>query len=106
MIGYRIRQLVPMVSVLSMLRRPWTAPTLYGNRLSFIFSGPPALRGEDSSRVQLLAVHPFALDRDEYYRFTGGDTVAQMRINDRTLNIVRVHVEPLDSVKHAVGVFG
>src|SRR5580692_6445783 len=26
-IGYRIRQLVPMVSVLSLLQRPWTAPT-------------------------------------------------------------------------------
>lgn len=101
-IGYRIRQLVPMISVLSMLRRPWTAPTLYGNRLSFIFSGPPGLRGADSSRVQLLAVHPFAEDRDEYYRFTGGDTVAQMRIGERTLNIVRVHVEPVDSVRHAV----
>ncbi len=101
-VGYRIRQLVPMISVLSMLRRPWTAPTLYGNRLSFIFSGPPALRTQDSTRVGLLAVHPFALDRDEYYRFTGGDTVAQMRIGERTLNIVRVHVEPVESGNHAV----
>lgn len=101
-IGYRIRQLVPMVSVLSVLRRPWTAPTLYGNRLSFIFSGPPALRGVDSTRLSLLAVHPFALDRDDYYRFTGGDTVAQMRIGERTLNIVRVHVEPVASDRHAV----
>jgi hypothetical protein len=101
-IGYRIRQLVPMISVLSMLRRPWTAPTLYGNRLSFIFSGPPALRATDSSRVQLLAVHPFAFDRDDYYRFSGGDTVAQMRVGDRTLNIVRVHVEPVQSDRHAV----
>ncbi len=101
-VGYRIRQLVPMISVLSMLRRPWTAPTLYGNRLSFIFSGPPALRAQDSTRIGLLAVHPFALDRDEYYRFTGGDTVAQMRIGERTLNIVRVHVEPVESGRHAV----
>jgi hypothetical protein len=101
-VGYRIRQLVPMISALSMLRRPWTAPTLYGNRLSFIFSGPPALRGTDSTRATLLAVHPFALDRDEYYRFTGGDTVAQMRVGERVLNIVRVHVEPVETGQHAV----
>jgi hypothetical protein len=101
-VGYRIRQLVPMISVLSMLRRPWTAPTLYGNRLSFIFSGPPELRSGDTTRAQLLAVHPFAFDRDEYYRFTGGDTVAQMKIGERTLNIVRVHVEPVESDQHAV----
>jgi hypothetical protein len=101
-IGYRIRQLAPMISVLSMLRRPWTAPTLYGNRLSFIFSGPPALRAVDSTRVRLLAVHPFALDREEFYRFTGGDTVTQMRIGERILNVVRVHVEPVESGRRAV----
>ena len=101
-IGYRIRQLVPMVSVLSMLQRPWTAPTLYGNRLSFIFSGPPGLGAADSSRVRLLAVHPFAVDRDEFYRFTGGDTVTQMRVGDRVLNVVRVHVEPVESAPRAV----
>jgi hypothetical protein len=91
-----------MISVLSMLRQPWTAPALYGNRLSFIFSGPPALRAVDSTRVRLLAVHPFALDRDEFYRFTGGDTVAQMRVGERILNVVRVHVEPVESGRHAV----
>jgi hypothetical protein len=101
-LGYRIRQLVPMVSVLSMLQRPWTAPTLYGNRLSFIFSGPPGLGASDSSRVRLLAVHPFAVDRDEFYRFTGGDTVTQMRVGDRVLNVVRVHVEPIESAPRAV----
>ncbi len=100
-VGYRIRQLVPMVSTLSLLRQTWTAPTLYGNRLSLIFSGPPS-RGADASRVGLLAVHPFALDREEFYRFTGGDTVAQMRIGERMLNVVRVHVEPRDSIPRAM----
>jgi hypothetical protein len=101
-IGYRIRQLVPMVSVLSMLQRPWTAPTLYGNRISFIFGGPPQLGAADSSRVRMLAVHPFAVDRDAFYRFTGGDTVTQMRVGERVLNVVRVHVEPIASAPRAV----
>jgi hypothetical protein len=42
----------------------------------------------------IVAVHPFAEDRDQLYRFSGGDTVVTIRPGSREIPIVRVHVEP------------
>jgi hypothetical protein len=48
-----------------------------------------------------IAVPPFAADRERYYRFTGGDTVATLRVGAggagdaaRAIPIVRLYVEP------------
>jgi hypothetical protein len=39
-------------------------------------------------------VHPFARDRDAYYRFSGGDTVATLHVGSRQIPIVRLRVHP------------
>jgi len=93
-VGYRARQLSPMVSAMTILPRPWTAPALYGDRLSLVFGGQPSFRSGDTTRTPIPAVHPFAEDRDEYYTFAGGDTAATMTVGTRTLHVVRIVVEP------------
>ena len=52
-------------------------------------------RSKPSARDTLRAVHPLAVDRDRYYHFSGGDTVAVLRSRDRGIPIVRVHVRPV-----------
>ncbi len=37
-------------------------------------------------------VHPFASDRERFYRYTGGDTVLFLRLTDRTVPLIRVGV--------------
>ena len=37
-------------------------------------------RRERNRRDTLTVVHPFAADRDQYYRFSGGDTVTMLRV--------------------------
>src|SRR3569833_125279 len=72
--------------------RGWTVPSLYGERLSL---GVYFNRRSRGNRDTLVAVHPFARDRDTYYRFSGGDTVATLRAgNGRQIPIVRIHVRP------------
>ena len=95
LVASRARQLAPMVSALSMIPRPWTAPTLFGNRMSLMFGGPPSLRQSDTARRNVPAVHPFAEDRAQFYRFSGGDTVASIRNGNIVLRIVRIDVEPI-----------
>ncbi|MBC8088892.1 MAG: hypothetical protein H7Z40_16630 [Phycisphaerae bacterium] len=95
-VGYRARMLGPSISALNILPRPWTAPALYGNRLSLLFGGAPSLRTADTIRRAMPAVHPFADDRAEFYRYSGGDTVTNIRISaDRSIPIVLIFVEPI-----------
>jgi hypothetical protein len=93
--GFRTQAMSQLFTSLGFMRDPWTAPILYGNRLSILF-------GRDTSRAavrrqlrrRMTAVHPLATDRDQYYRFQGGDTVITMRTGGQALPIVRVLVEP------------
>ena len=125
-VGYRSQTVGVPYSALS-FARSWTLPSLYGDRLSLgvemtgmtstqrsrrvrpdsvtplpADSGPA--RGgvvvRDRQRVQpLRAVHPLAGDRDRFYRFSGGDTVATLRSHGREIPIARVHVVPVfDSI--------
>src|SRR5262249_27611323 len=65
-VGYRSQSVGVPYSALSIVRG-WTIPSLYGERLLLgAYFGPPR-RGRD----QLVTVHPFAEDRDKYYRFSG-----------------------------------
>lgn len=102
MIGYRARQLGPMFSALTIVPRPWTAPTLYGDRMSLMFGGGPSFGTPDSLRRQMPSVHPFAADRERYYRFSGGDTVAKIRSGTRIVPVVRVDVEPREGKHDAI----
>jgi len=95
-VGYRARLLGPSISVLNILPKPWTAPALYGNRLSLLFGGAPSLMSADTTRRNMPAVHPFADDRAEFYRFSGGDTVATIKLAPGAeIPLVRIMVEPI-----------
>ena len=87
-VGYRAQNVGVPYSTLSLVRG-WTVPTLYGERLTL-----GAYFSRARRRDTLVAVHPFAADRDEYYRFTGGDTVATLRAGSRTITVVRIHARP------------
>jgi hypothetical protein len=88
-IGYRSQSVGVPYSTLSIVRA-WTVPSLYGERLSL---GTYFTRDRPADDT-LIAVHPFAADRDKYYRFTGGDTVAILRSGTRSIPMVRVRVHP------------
>ena len=87
-IGYRSQAVGVPYSSLSIVRG-WTVPTLYGERLSM-----GAYMTRVNQRDTLIAVHPFAADRDRYYRFSGGDTVATLRVGGRIVPIARIRVSP------------
>lgn len=95
--GYRSQSAGFPVSMLEIVRG-WSLPMLYGQRLLIGIeggrapgdSGGPRRRRAD----QLLAVHPFAGDRDQYYRYSGGDTVAVLATATRRIPLVRINVSP------------
>lgn len=104
-VGYRSESVGVPYSAMS-FARSWTIPYLYGDRLTlgvdFSTSGSrqrPDTAGRkrqhDRAGDTLHAVHPLALDRERYYRYSGGDTIALLRSRERTIPIVRVHVRPV-----------
>jgi hypothetical protein len=119
-IGYRSESVGVPYSALS-LARSWTIPSLYGNRLTLGVDvarmgaserGPPKSKG-DSIKTRprsqpLRAIHPLAFDRERFYRFSGGDTIAFLRSRGRVVPIARVRVTPVfDSAARAerIGAF-
>lgn len=111
-VGYRSQSVGVPYSALS-FARGWTIPYLYGDRLTLgvdfgeFGSGRTRPRTDSSTHDSastrkasdtVHAVHPLAADREQFYRFRGGDTVAILRSGQREIPIVRVHVVPvLDS---------
>ena len=103
--AYRGRLAGPSISSLAVLKKAWTIPTLYGNRLALFF-GQDSVTGplyEDIAGAptagrlpsgSTLAVHPFAPRREKVYEFTGGDTVATITTRDRVVTVIRVLVTP------------
>jgi len=92
-IGYRSQSIGSLVSMMSFVNG-WTEPSLYGERLTLgVQIGPVTPPGRRQSTF-IVAVHPFAADRQQYYRFSGGDTVVVMHTLGRTIPIVRLHVTP------------
>jgi hypothetical protein len=99
--GYRTQSTgfpVSMVGVIS----NWTVPMLYGQRLllGLDFSNPEDAntRRRPQRRDTIRAVHPFAADRELYYRFTGGDTIGTITTLDRRVRVVRILAHPRLSV--------
>jgi hypothetical protein len=101
-VGYRAQSLGAPYSALTFTRM-YSVPTLYGSRLAVgMNDGIPRNRSdsnfrrriqrEDSAagRQPFRAVHPLAPDRDRYYRFTGGDTIATISSAGRSIRVVRV----------------
>jgi hypothetical protein len=101
-VGYRSQSVGVPYSALSIVRG-WTIPSLYGERLRLGASFGPARAGD--TRDQIIAVHPFARDRDEYYHFAGGDTVTVLRAGDRSIPIVRIRVTPRVTSGRRLGLF-
>ncbi len=106
-VGFRSQSMGAPYSALTFTRM-YTVPTLYGNRLVVgMNDGLPRSRRDtvatrraiqkDSAagRERFRAIHPLAVDRDDYYRFTGGDTVATLFVNDRQIRLLRVSVDPI-----------
>jgi len=87
-VGYRSQSVGVPYSALSIVRA-WTVPSLYGERLSL-----GAYLARSRTGDTLIAVHPFAADRDSFYRFTGGDTVTTLRVGERRIPIARIRVRP------------
>jgi hypothetical protein len=98
-VGYRSQNVGVPYSTLSIVRG-WTIPTLYGDRLSL-----GAYIAGANRRDTLIAVHPFATDRDQYYRYSGGDTVAVLRIGARRIPIARIRVRPFFTGRTPLGAF-
>ena len=94
-VGYRSQGVGVPYSTLSFLRG-WTEPSLYGERvrLGAEFVGTRDSTTSKARRDTVIAVHPFAADRDGYYRFSGGDTVTVLRSGTRVITVVRLHVVP------------
>jgi hypothetical protein len=86
------------VSAVGLFRQAWAVPILYGNRITLLFGLQDSTRRNGPGRRRradvVVAVHPFADDRAQVYRFSGGDTVVTIRPGGREIPIVRVHVEP------------
>lgn len=118
-LGYRAQQMGLTVSMLSIMREGWINPVLYGNRLrgranpsrdaddGTTPAGAKRTRrpGRGASTDSIIVVHPLAVDRERYYRYSGGDTVVTLRPGGRTIPIVRVHVEPRTDIADTATVF-
>jgi hypothetical protein len=95
-IGYRSQSLGLTISAAGLFRQAWTVPILYGNRISLLF-GQDSMRPRSVRRKRsdiVVAVHPFAADRDEVYHFSGGDTIVIIHPGGRSIPVVRIQVKP------------
>ncbi len=97
-VGYRSQSVGVTISAVGLFRQAWVVPILYGNRMTLLFGEQDSTRRNNAGRRRrsnvVVAVHPFADDRDRLYRFSGGDTVVTIRPGGRDIPIVRIHVEP------------
>lgn len=105
-VGYRSQTVGVPYSTLS-FARSWTLPHLYGERLTLGLdlgssaaqerrsdSAAPSGSGHARARTGVRAVHPLAADRERYYTYRGGDTIATLHSAGRAIPIVRVDVVP------------
>jgi hypothetical protein len=110
-IGHRAQQAGLTLSMLSIAPTGWVQPTLYGSRFrlrrnvssdtSAVVRRSGARDGSDTMPV----VHPLAPDREQWYRFSGGDTTLTVRLQDRSIPIVLVRVRPREDLTVPVVLF-
>lgn len=107
-VGFRSQSIGVPFSALSFVHG-WTVPLLYGNRLRLGIEGSSGggivVNRGHTRRDTIPIVHPFAPDRERYYRFSGGDTVAVLTTTGRAVPIVRIRVEPRFDDAHRVAGF-
>jgi hypothetical protein len=93
LIGYRSQTLGASFSGLSFFDVPWVVPILYGERIDLVRTGGP-IYAEGGALLRRRALHPFAVTREQVYRYSGGDTVDVIVLPERRIPIVRIRVEP------------
>lgn len=107
--GYRSQAIGTTFATLGFLRVGWAIPSLYGNRLALLFGRDTTeevrRRRDRRGGDPMYAVHPLADDRDQYYRYSGGDTVVTMHVDGRDIPIVRVEVGLRDDVPNRSVIF-
>jgi hypothetical protein len=103
-VGYRAQSMGSPFSALSFVGG-WTVPTLYGERLELGVEPVATRRPRRDAPDSLHVVHPLAQDRDHFYRFSGGDTVAILHTVSGDVPIARVHVVPISDTTLRLGVF-
>jgi len=128
-VGQRLLPGGGVVSLLTGAEVGWLQPSLYGNRLRVRSQERPQERSRERSPERsregeqagapkrsrraarddgadtLPAVHPLADDRDRFYRFDGGDTVAVISTGARRIPVVSVRVTPRPEVAERVLLF-
>ena len=95
-VGYRSQTIGSPISMMSFVNS-WTEPSLYGDRLMLgvQIGAPDSIRRRPRRGSDLIVgVHPFAADHEQYYRYSGGDTVLVMHTLGRTIPIVRLRATP------------
>ena len=96
-IGYRSYSGSIPLSRLALLRMGWMVPTLAGPRLLLITqSGTGSANYNEAPRGLVapeIVVHPLAGDRDNFYRFEGGNPVRRS-IDDADREVLAVEVMP------------
>src|SRR4051812_7289086 len=92
-VGYRSQSIGPTFSLMSFFGG-WTVPTLYGNRLQLGVTSSSDPNTVVNASRQSLAVHPLALNRDQYYVFAGGDTAVTLYSSARRIPIAHIRVTP------------
>ena len=122
-VGYRATQLSIAPSIVGVSESAWTVPSLYGNRI-LLLSGIDSVRRSRRDSVRharamkdsagaaraarnrvYLAEHPLGEERDRFYTFSGGDTVARVIVQGHVVDVVRVTVVPRGGYTRRVVVF-
>jgi hypothetical protein len=95
------------ISALTVLKRAWAVPVLYGNRLGLFLGGDTTRRARRAAArdTAIRVVHPFGRDRELIYRYSGGDTAVTIRVNGETIPVARIRVAPRAHLAHRVVVF-
>src|SRR5450759_2138566 len=108
-IGYRTQSAGGFPISMVGLIKGWSLPMLYGERLLIGIEGSRDSSGiltrRGNRRDTLIVVHPFAADRDQYYRYSGGDTVAVLTAAKRRISLVRIRVIPNLSAEKVFAAF-
>jgi len=107
-VGYRSRLSGFDISALSLIKQAWAVPVLYGNRLGLFLGSDTTRRARRAAArrdTSVRVVHPFARDRDQVYRYTGGDTAVTIRVNGQVIPVARIHVTPRRHLPRRVVVF-
>ena len=109
-VGYRIVTTGLPLPAGYVLGTAWIVPTLYGDRFTLLSDPKQDLSKESGAQDSLDArahsvVHPLASDRDQFYRYSRGDTVEVVDAIGQSRRVVVVEVTPHESFMAATRVF-